>query len=326
MTKSKYRFNSESLSFDRIERTFKEKVIRVGAYLISSLFIGSGLLLLVSQFVDLPKERMLKRENQFLLSEYELLGKKMDHATKVLEEIETRDDNLYRVMLESEPIPKSIRDAGFGGVNRYADLEGYENSEVVSNVARRLDVILNKLVVQSKSHDDLFEMAKTDEIMWSSIPSIQPIATDELIRIASPFSSSRLHPILKIKRPHTGMDFTAPRGTKVYAAGDGVISDVDINRGRSGYGTCIKLDHGFSYESFYGHLDKVLVRVGQKIKRGQVIGEVGNTGLSVAPHLHYEVRKNHRAINPINYFFNDVSPEEYQHIIEQSRLGGQSLD
>ena len=326
MARSKYRFNPESLSYDRIERSFRQKVSLLFAYLVSSVFIGSGLLLLVSIFVDLPKERMLKRENQFLETQYELLGKKMDLAAKVLKEIETRDDNLYRVIFEAEPIPKSVRDAGFGGVNRYADLEGYNNSEVVANVAQRLDILLNKLVVQSKSHDDLFDMAITDENMWSSIPSIQPIATDELVRIASYYSSSRLHPILRVRRPHTGIDFTAPRGTNIYAAGDGTVTEVVINRGRSGYGTYVKLDHGFSYESFYGHLDKVLVREGQKVKRGQVIAEVGNTGLSMAPHLHYEVRKNKRAINPISFFFKDVSPEEYQQIIERSRFGGQSLD
>lgn len=326
MAKSKYRFNPESLSFDKIERSIKEKFLRVFAYFVSSIVIGAGLLLVVSIFVDLPKERSLKRENQFLLIQYELLSQKMDQASKVLEEIETRDDNLYRVIFEAEPISKSVRDAGFGGVNRYADLEGYKNSEVVANVAERLDIILNKLVVQSKSHDELFDIAKADDIMWSSIPSIQPIATDELTRIASYFSSSRFHPILKIKRPHTGIDFTAPRGTKVYATGDGEVNEVVRSRSRSGYGTSIKIDHGYTYESFYGHLDKVYVREGQKIKRGQVIGEVGNTGLSLAPHLHYEVRKNDRAINPINYFFNDVSPEEYQRIIDMSRLGGQSLD
>jgi murein DD-endopeptidase MepM/ murein hydrolase activator NlpD len=326
MARSKYRFNPESLSFDRIERSLRQKLLRGMTYLMASIFIGGGLLLIVSMFIDLPKERMLKRENQFLLIKYEMLNQKMDQAFKVLDEIATRDDNLYRVIFESEPIPKSVRDAGFGGVNRYSDLEGYKNSEVVANVAERLDVILNKLVVQSKSYDELFEVAKTDDIKWQSIPSIQPIATDELTRIASYFSSNRFHPILKVNRPHTGIDFTAPRGTKVYASGDGTVAEVVINRGRSGYGTSIKLDHGFTYESFYGHLDKVFVKEGQKVKRGQVIGEVGNTGLSIAPHLHYEIRKNDRAINPIHYFFNDVSPAEYQQIIEMSRLGGQSLD
>jgi len=326
MARSKYRFNPESLSYDRIQRSFKQKIFRGFAYLISSLFIGSGLLLVVSIFVDLPKDRILKRENQYLLTQYEVLSKKMERATKILNEIETRDDNLYRVVFEAEPIPKSVRDAGFGGVNRYADLEGYENSEIVADIAQRLDVIMNKLVVQSKSYDELFDMAITDENMWASIPSIQPIATDELTRISSFFSSSRMHPILRIRRPHKGIDFTAPRGTNVYATGDGVVTEVVTSRSRHGYGTYIKLDHGFSYESFYGHLDKVLVREGQKIKRGQVIGKVGNTGLSMAPHLHYEVRKNKRAINPINFFSRDVSPEEYQQIIERSRFGGQSLD
>ena len=283
-------------------------------------------MLIVSIFIDLPKERMLKRDNEFLLSQYDLLSKKMDVAFKVLGEIETRDDNLFRVIFEAEPIPKSVREAGFGGVNRYADLEGYQNSEIVANAAKRLDVMLNKLVVQSKSYDKIFAMAKTEDVKWASIPSIPPIATDELTRIASYFSASRLHPILKVYRPHTGIDFACPRGTNVYSTGDGVIKDLKISRARTGYGTWILIDHGFTYESFYGHLDKVLVRVGQKVKRGDVIGLVGSTGLSVAPHVHYEIRKNGRAINPINYFFQDLSPEEYQRIIELSHMGGQSLD
>jgi len=326
MAKSKYRFNPESLSFDPIRRSLKERLLRVFAYLISSVVVGGGLLLIISLFIDLPKERMLKRENEFLVTQYDLLSKKMDDAMVVLNEIETRDNNLYRVIFEAEPIPNSIRDAGFGGVNRYADLEGYDNSEVVANVAQRLETILTKLVVQSRSYDEVFELAKTENIMWSSIPSIPPIATDELTRIASYYSSSRLHPILKVKRPHTGVDFTAPRGTNVYATGDGVVKKIKITRARSGYGTYIQLDHGFTYESFYGHLDEVLVKEGDVVKRGDVIGKVGNTGLSVAPHVHYEVRKNERAINPINYFFQDLTPEEYQRIIDLSRMGGHPLD
>ncbi|MCD6347717.1 MAG: M23 family metallopeptidase [Bacteroidales bacterium] len=326
MARSKYRFNPDTLSFERIARSLKTRVLRVFAYFISSVVIGGGLLLLVSMFIDLPKERMLKRENGFLLSQYDLLSKKMDNAFKVLEEIETRDDNLYRIIFEAEPIPKSLRNAGFGGVNRYADLEGYKNSEIVANVAQRLDIIQNKLVVQSKSYDKIFELAKTEDIKWASIPSIQPIATDELTRIASYFSLSRLHPILKVYRPHKGIDFAAPRGTNVHSTGEGVVEKIKLSRARSGYGTWILIDHGFGYESFYGHLDKILVRVGQKVKRGDVIGLVGSTGLSLAPHVHYEVRKNKKAINPINYFYQDLSPEEYQRIIELSRMGGQSLD
>jgi len=326
MAKSKYKFNPESLSFDKIQLSFKQQLFRGFAYLVSSLTVGAGLLLIVSIFVDLPKERMLKRENKFLLTEYEMLNKKMDHASSVLAEIQNRDDNIYRVIFEAEPIPSSLREAGFGGVNRYTNLEGYKNSEIVKDAAERLDLILNKVYQQSKSYDEVFDLAKNKEEVLASIPSIQPIATDELTRMASFFSNSRLHPILKVYRRHTGIDFTAPLGTPVHATGDGVVKDLKENRSRLGYGTWILIDHGYTYESFYGHLSKIDVRIGQKVKRGEVIGEVGSTGLSKAPHVHYEVRKNERPINPINFFFQDVTPEEYQRIIEMSRHGGQSLD
>jgi murein DD-endopeptidase MepM/ murein hydrolase activator NlpD len=326
MVKSKYRFNPESLSFDRIERSLRQKLFRFLAYLVSSVVLGGGFLLLISLFYDLPKERMLKRENQFLMTKYNILNKKMDQVVNVLEDIQNRDDNIYRVIFEAEPIPASRRMAGFGGVNRYADLEGYRNSDIVSDVAKRLDVILNRLYVQSTSYDEVFQLAKNNEEMMASIPSIRPIAIDEYKRIASYYRHRRTHPILKVIRPHTGVDFTAPRGTPVHVTGDGVVEAVKINRTRSGYGTYILVNHGFGYQTFYAHLDKVHVREGQKLKRGDIIGEVGNTGLSVAPHLHYEVRKNENAIDPINFFFQDITPEDYQRMIEYSRLSGQALD
>ena len=326
MTKSKYRFNPDSLSFDRIQRSLKQKVLRFFAYLVSSIVISGSLLLIVSLFYDLPKERMLKRENKFLLTQYELLNKKMDQAINVLGDIQNRDDNIYRVIFEAEPIPSSKRLAGFGGVNRYADLEGYKNSDIVSDVAMRLDGIMNKLYVQSTSYDEVFEMAKSNEEMMLAIPSIRPIAIDEYKRISSHFRWRRTHPILKVIRPHTGVDFTAPRGTPVHVSGDGVVEKIKRNRTRSGYGTYIMVNHGFTYQTFYAHLDKVHVKVGQKLKRGDIIGEVGNTGLSVAPHLHYEVRKSEKAIDPINFFFQDITPEDYQRMIDYSRLTGQALD
>ena len=326
MAKSKYRFNPESLSFDRIERSFKSKFFRFLAYLVSSVVIGGGLLLVISLFYDLPKERMLKRENKYLLTKYEMLSKKMDQAISVLDDIQNRDDNIYRVIFEAEPIPSSQRNAGFGGVNRYADLEGYRNSDIVSEMAKTLDEIMNKIYVQSRSYDEVFEMAKNNEEMVASIPSIRPIAIDEYKRISSHFRHRRTHPILKVIRPHEGVDFTAPRGTPVHVTGDGVVEAIKINRTRSGYGTYILVNHGFSYQTFYAHMERVHVKVGQKLKRGDIIGEVGNTGLSVAPHLHYEVRKNERKIDPINFFFQDITPEDYQRMIEYSRLTGQALD
>ncbi len=324
MAKFRYHFNPESLSFDRIQLTIRQKLFRVLAYLISSLFVGGGLLLFISLFYDLPKERILKRELDFLRTQFELTERKLDQVEEVLAELQNRDDNIYRVIFESDPIPTSIRNAGFGGVNRYADLTGYKNSSIVKETAKKLDQIMNKLYVQSKSYDELFPLAEDKQKMATAIPSIVPL--ERYNRIGSFFSHRRLHPILKVYRPHMGVDFTAPTGTKVRAAGDGKVVEVNSVRGFGGYGLFITINHGYSYETFYAHLNKVLVTVGEKVNRGQIIGESGNTGLSVAPHLHFEVRKGGRPVDPINYLFTDITPAEYQQLIEMSKLGGQSFD
>lgn len=324
MAKTKYRFNPESLSFDLIRLTIGQKMFRVLAYLISSLFVGGGLLLILSMFWDLPKERILKRELDFLKTQYELTNKKMEQAQAVLTELQNRDDNIYRVIFEADPVPSSVRNAGFGGVNRYADLEGYRNTTIVKETTRKLDEIMNKLYVQSKSYDLLFDLGKDKQKMLTAIPSIIPM--ERYTRIGSFFSHKRLHPILKVYRPHNGVDFTAPVGTKVRAAGDGTVVEVNPVKGFSGYGITITINHGYSYQTFYAHLNKVLVRAGEQVKRGQIIAESGNTGLSIAPHLHFEIRKNGSLVDPINYLFTDITPREYQELIEMSKLGGQSLD
>jgi murein DD-endopeptidase MepM/ murein hydrolase activator NlpD len=324
MAKFKYHFNPESLSFDRIRLTIGQKFLRVIAYLLSSFVVGGGLMLVLSLFTDLPRERILKRELAFLQTQFELTSRKMDQAQSVLTELQNRDDNIYRVIFEADPVPSSIRNAGFGGVNRYADLDGYKNSEIVTETTRKLDDIMNKLYVQSKSYDLLFNLGKNKQKMLTAMPSIIPL--EHYTRIGSFFSAHRLHPILKVYRPHNGVDFTAPIGTKVRSAGDGVVVEVNPVRGFSGYGITITIDNGFSYETFYAHLNKALVRVGEQVKRGQIIAESGNTGLTIAPHLHFEIHKNGIPVDPINYLFTDITPLEYQQLIEMSKLGGQSLD
>lgn len=324
MAKFRYRFNPESLSYDRIQLTITQKLWRVMAYLISSLVVGGGMLLIISMFYDLPKERIFRRELVFLRTQYELTEKKLDQVEEVLTDLQNRDDNIYRVIFESDPISSTLRNAGFGGVNRYADLRGYKNSDIVLETAVRLDKIMNKVYVQSRSFDEIFEMALDKQKMATAIPSIVPL--ERYTRIASFFSHRRLHPILKVNRPHMGVDFTAPVGTKVRAAGDGRVVDVHTSKGFGGYGVHLTIDHGYNYETFYAHLSKILVKVGDEVKRGQVIAESGNTGLSVAPHLHFEVRRSGRHVDPINYLFTDITPAEYKELIEMSKLGGQSLD
>jgi murein DD-endopeptidase MepM/ murein hydrolase activator NlpD len=323
MPKHKYRFNPESLSFVKEHTTFSRKFWKGFNYFMFSIVVSVTYYIIFSFFFDTPQERGLRRENEELTLQFELFNRKFDNITNVLEDIQQRDDNIYRTIFEAEPIPSTIRQAGIGGVDRYSDLEGLSNSQIVIATAKRLDKLSKQIYIQSKSFDEVIELAKRKEEMISSIPAIQPVSNKDLRRVASPFGV-RMHPFYKVLKMHTGMDFTAPTGTEIYATGDGVISDVIYSS--RGYGNTIIIDHGFSYKTLYAHLSSIIVKPGQKVKRGEVIGLVGNTGMSMAPHLHYEVRKNDEPINPINFYFNDLTPEEYDKIIELAAQSGQSLD
>jgi len=323
MAKVKFRFNSSSLQYDRIERTVIDRLLRFLAYFIGSLLLAGTYMLIFSYFFDLPKEKQLKRENNQMKAQYEIMNSKLDHVSIVLSDLEQRDDNMYRTIFEAEPISSSVRTQGRGGVSRYTELEGYDNSEIVIETARTLDALTKRIYVQSKSYDELIELARNKEVMIASIPAIMPIANKDLKRTASGWGW-RIHPIYKIRKFHYGMDFTAPTGTSVYASGDGVVDRVITSR--RGYGNQVIIDHGFGYKTRYGHLSDFNVKKGQKVKRGDVIAFVGSTGLSTAPHLHYEVHRNGKMVNPINFYFNDLTAEEYDRMIEISEKSGQSFD
>jgi len=323
MAREKYRFNTETLSYDRIDRSFKRKLLGFLPHFLASV-VGAIILYTCFQlFFDSPKERHLRRENKQLLVQYEIMNKKLESIDKVSADLQYTDDKIYRVIFEMDPIPKSIREAGIGGVNRYEDLEGYNYSDIVIETARKLDKISKKLYVQSKSYDKIKEYVTNKEKMLASRPAIQPILNKDLTRVAS-FFGIRIDPVYGYPKMHEGMDFTAPVGTKIFATGDGKV--IEAKRSRRGYGNLIIIDHGFSYTTRYAHLSKIFVKPGQKVKRGDVIGLVGNTGKSVGPHLHYEVRKNNKPVNPINYYFLDITPAEYDKMIEMSFKSGQSLD
>jgi len=323
MAKSRYHFDPESLSLHKIRLSFKGLLMKIITYFFAGIVISVAFYFVFLRFFDSPKERILKRENEQLKLQYEIISKKMDRIADVLEDLRQRDDNIYRSIFEAEPIPRSVREAGFGGVNRYADFEGYENSLLVINTAKKLDKILKQIYIQSKSYDQVIPLAINKEGMLKSIPAIQPVANKGLERTSSGFGW-RIHPWYKIKIFHPGFDFAAPMGTEVYATGDGVVERTE-NSFR-GYGNNIVIDHGFGYKTLYAHLSAFKVVPGQKIKRGDIIGLVGSTGLSTGPHLHYEVIKNSEKINPANYFFNDLTPEQYDQIITISNNNGQALD
>jgi len=323
MAKVKYKFNPESLSYSRIEMTFRQKILKVLGYsffVIAISFIG---VFVYSLFFDSPEVKGLKRQNSELLVNIELFNKQLDKITMTLQDMQQRDDNLYRTIFEAEPISSSVREAGIGGADRYDELQTMADPKLVNQTSKRLDKITRKIVIQSKSYDDLIKMAMGKEKMLASIPAIQPISNQDLTRTASGWGF-RIHPIYKIRKFHYGIDFTAPTGTEVYSTGDGTIERTESSQ--RGYGNCIIVDHGFGMKTLYAHLNNFNIKQGQKVKRGDVIGFVGNTGLSTSPHLHYEVFRNGEKINPINYFFNDLTAEEYDKMIEISMSMGQTFD
>jgi murein DD-endopeptidase MepM/ murein hydrolase activator NlpD len=281
-------------------------------------------LLLAYNFLDSPKVKEQKREIEQLKLQFQILNDQLDKATKIMADLQDRDDNIYRVIFESEPIPNSIREAGIGGIDRYEAMKGYTNSEIVIETAKKMDRILGKLYVQSKSYDEVFALAKNKEKMLACIPAIQPMNNKDLRRIGSYFGT-RMDPFYKVRKFHEGMDFSAPIGTEIYATGNGTIVEAGRDT-QGGYGNQIIIDHGYSYRTVYAHLSRVFVRPGQKILRGQIIGYVGNTGKSTSPHLHYEVRKNGIPLNPIYFFFNDLTSSEFQTMLELSSRPSQTMD
>ena len=317
-----YRFNPDTLSFDRIERNVRTLIKRFLGYLSTGIVSGIIFFFIFLQFFETPVTKRLKRENEQLLSQFNLMNKDIEKISKALEDIQMRDDNIYRVIFEANPIPSSVRMAGFGGANLYTKLESMDNSELIISVAKKLDILSKQVYVQSKSYDDVVRMALGKEKMLASIPSIMPVSNRDLKRTASGWGM-RMHPIYRIPRFHYGMDFTAPTGTDIFATGNGIVKEVGRN---AGYGNIVLIDHGYGYETMYGHLSRINVKVGQTVNRGDVIGFVGSSGASTAPHLHYEVMKNGQKVNPQNYYFQDLNPLEYEKMITISSNTGQSFD
>ncbi|MGB5359015.1 MAG: M23 family metallopeptidase, partial [Eudoraea sp.] len=281
------------------------------------------ILLLNTNLLNTPRELSLQRESKNYELRFELLNKKMEQMEYVLANIEDRDNNIYRLYFEANPIPEEQRKAGFGGVNRYKSLEGFNNSEMITSTTKRLDIIQKQMVIQSKSLDEITKLAEEKEKLLAAIPAIQPVNNEELTRMASGFGW-RSDPFTKARKMHRGMDFTAPKGTPIYASGDGVVKRADNNA--SGYGKHIRIDHGYGYMTLYGHLSKYNVKRRQKVKRGDLIGFVGSTGRSEAPHLHYEVWKEGERINPINFYYGSLSAEEFENMLKYATQENQSLD
>lgn len=323
MARKKYIFNPLTLEYEEYKVSRKARFWSVTLYMLSTGVFAIILVILIHNSFGSPKERMQAREIEYLKLQYDIMNDKIDNLDVLLTELEHRDDNIYRMIFEADPIPSSVRKAGYGGSNRYIALDGYVNSDMVINTAKRIDLLTSQFYVQSKSFDELYVMAKNKSDMLACIPAIMPVKGTDIYGISSHYGQ-RTDPFYKVTKFHNGIDICGPIGIGIYATGDGVVARVD--KSKKGYGNNIIIDHGYGYRTRYAHLNSINVKKGDKVKRGQEIGTMGNTGKSTAPHLHYEVIKNNRTVNPVNFFYNDLTPEEYDKILELSQHPSQTMD
>jgi len=325
MSKVKYYYDPDTLSYRKIEPKKSRRYRNIAFFILGSFFFGllALILLMNTNLINTPQELSLQREVNNYELQFELLNRKMRQMEEVLANIEDRDNNIYRLYFEANPIPEEQRRAGFGGVNRYKSLEGFNNSEMVIATTKRLDIIKKQMAIQSKSLDEITDLASEKEKLLMAIPAIQPVRNEDLKHMASGYGW-RTDPFTKARKMHRGMDFSAKKGTPIYATGDGKVIRADNNS--SGYGKHIRIDHGYGYKTLYGHMSEYNVKRNQKVKRGDLIGFVGSTGRSEAPHLHYEVWKDDERINPINFYYGSLSAKEFENMLKQAQQENQSLD
>jgi len=321
MSDSKYIYDPDNINFNRVDNTLKRKIFRGILFGFSGIFLAVALAFVYTFFFDTPRERQERREYKSLSEDYALLSRKFERIDTVLKELSAVDQNIYRTIFETEPmngrtVPDDI-------LRKYEKLTLLANDQIVQNTTDTLSILFSGIKLNFSNYRKLSDEAIRKKSVINNFPAIQPVENKDLTRLASGYGY-RMHPFYDIPRMHTGIDFTAPVGTEVYATGNGVVRE--ITRTGRGHGNTIVIDHGSGYETVYSHLSKFNAGRGKRVNRGDIIGWVGNTGLSTAPHLHYEVHLNGKPVNPVNYFFLELGPREYDKIIELSVNSGQSFD
>ncbi len=319
-----YRFNPHTLKYEKVFVSLRERVRRISFNVLFGVVLGVVIVIVGLQFMDAPKERAMKRELAQYRRQTRLLSDRVERAERVLENLEERDDALYRTIFESEPVSQSERRSGIVCVERYAEFDHMQNGELLKSTTQKVDDLTKRLYVESRSLDEIYDMARNKSARMAAMPAIMPVAKNQC-HVVSGFGM-RFHPILKYRRMHSGLDMTARPGTPVYATGDGIVRVAGRNpEGYSGYGVVAIVDHGYGFQTLYAHMQGVNVRPGQRVSRGQQIGTVGSSGMSSGSHLHYEVIQNGRHVDPVYYFYNDLTPAEYEEVLESARQENQSM-
>ena len=322
MRKVYYIYNPKTRTYDRVYPTVRQRALNILKRLFVGMGLGAASFILLLWIFGSPSEKELRIENSRLVAQYNVLSRRLDDALGVMKDIQQRDDNLYRVVLQADPVADAVRRAGYGGTNRYEELMDLANSDLVVNTTQKMDMLDRQLYIQSQSFDEVVALCKEHDEMLKCIPAIQPVSNKDLKKTASGYGL-RIDPIYNTTKFHEGMDFSANIGTPIYATGNGTVTKAGW---QSGYGKIVKINHGYGYETWYAHMNDIDVRVGQKVVRGEVIGKVGNTGKSTGPHLHYEVHVKGRVVNPVNYYFMDLSADDYDRMIQIAANHGKVFD
>ncbi|MDD4991100.1 MAG: M23 family metallopeptidase [Paludibacter sp.] len=322
MAKKKFHFNPETLSYEQIEHTITHFLKQVMIHALSGVSLGAVFFFIFVSTVQSPEEKQLTEEKRNMQAQYKVLERQFEDMQTVMTDMQQRDDNMYRVVFQADPIPLSVRKGTSANTQYYQQLLDMTNSEVVVSTTKKLNELKKELYIQSKSFDDLVVMAKNKDAMLLCLPAIQPVMNKNLKYMASGYGW-RIDPVYHTRRFHAGMDFTAPTGTNIYATANGSVMSAGW---KQGYGNCVEINHGFGYVTLYGHMSAIKVRMGQPVKRGDVIGLVGSTGKSTGPHLHYEVHLRGEIMNPANYYYLDLSPADYDRMIQMSNNSGQMFD
>lgn len=323
MKKTKYHFNTQTLRFEKVQTPLRVKLLKALGFLAASIATAFLIVFFAFQYIDSPKEKILKQQNDDLRNNYTILNERIKQLDLQMKELETRDNNVYRSIFEAQPVPDSARVKEMQEKREVSLVQAMSESELIQGIAAQLNNLSLRSGYQMKSYEEIEDMVKNKEKLLAAIPAIQPVSNKDLSRVASGFGY-RIDPVYKTRRFHAGLDFTAPVGTPIYATADGVVKEAGYNTG--GYGNNVVINHGFGFQTLYAHMYKIKARVGQKVKRGEVIGYIGNTGKSTGPHLHYEVHKKGQPVDPIYYFYNDLTPAQFERITKLAKASNQSLD
>lgn len=323
MKKIKYYYNTHTLRYEKLEVPLRVKLLRVFGFLAAALVTAGIISYLAFRFVGSPAEKLLRAENANLRDRYQVLNDKVRNLQEQMAELERRDNQVYRTIFEADPLPDSLRASRQELQAELAKLAKIEEDELSYSIHAALANLGQRIKVQDKSYNELAGLIRNKERILAATPAIQPVSNKDLSRIASGFGL-RIDPIYKTVKMHAGLDFTAPQGTPIYATADGAVRTAGYSN--SGYGNHVIINHGYGYETLYGHMVRIKARGGQRVKRGEIIGYVGSTGKSTGPHCHYEVRKNGQKLDPVYYFYNDLSPKQFDELLKRAQASNQSFD